>query len=71
MRSQETFSQHTRQIYLFIRTLRRAGDTAIDNDMLYCMQEVQKLPDSENDKINSIIDAFVRDTKVKQAFRIF
>jgi transcriptional regulator with XRE-family HTH domain len=45
-------------------------DTVIDNDMLYRMQEVQKLPDSEKDKINSIIDAFVRDTKAKQAFRI-
>jgi hypothetical protein len=34
------------------------------------MQEVQKLPDTEKDKINSIIDAFIRDTKAKQAFRI-
>lgn len=45
-------------------------EDAMDNEMLYRMHEVQKLPDSEKDKINSIIDAFIRDTKAKQAFRI-
>ena len=45
-------------------------DTVMDKDTLYRMQEVQKLPDSEKDKISSIIDAFIRDTKAKQAFRI-
>lgn len=45
-------------------------DAIIDKDMLCQMQEIQKLPDSEKDKITSIIDAFVRDTKAKQTFRI-
>lgn len=45
-------------------------DAVIDNDMLYRMQEVQKLSDNDKDKITSIIDAFIRDTKAKQAFRL-
>ena len=45
-------------------------ETIMDKDMLYRMQEVQKLPDAEKDKINSIIDAFIRDNKAKQSFRI-
>ncbi|MGI8893289.1 MAG: YodC family protein [Bacteroidia bacterium] len=45
-------------------------EAVIDKDMLYRMQEVQKLPDSDKDKITSIIDAFIRDTKAKQSFRI-
>jgi len=36
--------------------------------MLQRMQEVQKLPDSEKDKITSIIDAFIRDTRAKKAY---
>lgn len=43
--------------------------TNIDNDMLNRMQEVQKLPENEKDKIVSIIDAFIRDTKVKIAYK--
>lgn len=42
----------------------------MDKDTLYRMKELQKLPDSEKDKINAIIDAFIRDTKAKQAFWI-
>ncbi len=45
-------------------------DTAFDNDTLYRIQELQKLPDSEKEKINAIIDAFIRDTKAKQSFRL-
>lgn len=45
-------------------------DTAIDKDMLRRMQEVQKLPDSEKDKITSIIDAFIRDTRAKKAYGV-
>jgi len=45
-------------------------EAVIDKDMIYRMQEVQKLPDSDKDKITSIIDAFIRDTKAKQSFRI-
>jgi len=32
------------------------------------MQEVQKLPDLEKDKITSLIDAFIRDTRAKKAY---
>lgn len=42
----------------------------IENDMLYRMQEIQKLPESEKDKIVSIIDAFIRDTKTKEAYKV-
>lgn len=45
-------------------------EAAMDKDMLYRMQELQKLPDNEKDKITSIIDAFIRDTKAKKSFRI-
>nr|MBA3902001.1 hypothetical protein [Bacteroidota bacterium] len=45
-------------------------DAVMDKDMLWRMQEVQKLPDNEKDKITSIIDAFIRDTKAKKSFRI-
>lgn len=43
-------------------------EDAVDKDMLQRMQEVQKLPDSEKDKITSIIDAFIRDTRAKKAY---
>jgi DNA phosphorothioation-dependent restriction protein DptG len=45
-----------------------AKEDAVDKDMLQRMQEVQKLPDSEKDKITSIIDAFIRDTRAKKAY---
>lgn len=54
----------------FLMSDKDKEETLVDADMLYRMQEVQKLPDSEKDKINSIIDAFIRDTKAKQAFRL-
>lgn len=43
-------------------------DALMDKDMLYRMQEVQKLPDAEKDKIVSIVDAFIRDNKAKRSF---
>ncbi len=45
-----------------------AKEEAVDKDMLQRMQEVQKLPDPEKDKITSIIDAFIRDTRAKKAY---
>lgn len=45
-----------------------AKEDAVDKDMFQRMQEVQKLPDSEKDKITSIIDAFIRDTRAKKAY---
>lgn len=47
-----------------------AKEDAVDKDMLHRMQEVQKLPDSEKDKITSIIDAFIRDTRAKKAYGV-
>jgi transcriptional regulator with XRE-family HTH domain len=44
-------------------------DTIIDKDMLYRMQEVQNLPAPEKDKIVSVIDALIRDFKIKQAYK--
>ncbi len=48
----------------------KEDSTLFNKDVLYRMQELDKLPESDKDKINSIIDAFIRDTKAKQAFRI-
>lgn len=45
-----------------------AKEDAVDKDMFQRMQEVQKLPDLEKDKITSIIDAFIRDTRAKKAY---
>lgn len=41
---------------------------AIDNGMLQRIMEIQKLSDPERNVIVSVIDAFIRDTKAKQAF---
>ncbi|RMG82810.1 MAG: XRE family transcriptional regulator [Bacteroidetes bacterium] len=41
---------------------------AIDNGMLKRIMEIQKLSDPERNAILSVIDAFIRDTKAKQAF---
>ena len=41
---------------------------AIDNGMLKRIMEIQKLSDPERNVIVSVIDAFIRDTKAKQAF---
>ena len=54
----------------FLMSEKAEEDTAFDNDVIYRMGELQKLPDTEKEKINSIIDAFIRDTKAKQAFRL-
>jgi transcriptional regulator with XRE-family HTH domain len=43
-------------------------EDAIDKDMLKRMQEVQKLPATEKDKITSVIDALIRDFKAKKAY---
>jgi len=53
----------------FLMSDKAKEEAVTDKDMIYRMQEIQKLPDNEKDKINSIIDAFIRDTKAKQAFR--
>ncbi|MGR3790300.1 MULTISPECIES: hypothetical protein [Flavobacterium] len=45
-------------------------DTVFDSDVIYRMEELQKLPEAEKEKINAIIDAFIRDTKAKQTFRL-
>lgn len=45
-----------------------AKEDAVDKDMLQRMQQLQKLPDTEKDKITSIIDAFIRDTRAKKAY---
>lgn len=44
-------------------------EALIDKEMLYRMQEVQKLPDSEKNQITSVIDALIRDFKIKQAYK--
>lgn len=45
-----------------------AKEDTVDKDMLQRMQELQKLPDTDKDKITSIIDAFIRDTRAKKAY---
>jgi transcriptional regulator with XRE-family HTH domain len=54
----------------FLMSDKAKEEAVTDKDMIYRMQEIQKLPEAEKDKITSIIDAFIRDTKAKQAFRI-
>lgn len=54
----------------FLMSDKAKEETLTDKDMLYRMQEVQNMPDSEKEKINAIIDAFIRDTKAKQAFKL-
>ncbi len=41
----------------------------LDNEAVKRIKEIQKLPDSEKDKIYSVIDALVRDFKTKQAYK--
>lgn len=41
---------------------------AIDNNMLKRIQELQKLSGADQNNIISVIDAFVRDAKTKQAY---
>lgn len=41
---------------------------AIDNKMIQRIKELQKLSESDQTNILSVIDAFVRDAKTKQAY---
>ncbi|OWP87003.1 hypothetical protein BWK60_05885 [Flavobacterium covae] len=54
----------------FLMNDKPQDDTVFDSDVIYRMEELQKLPEAEKEKINAIIDAFIRDTKAKQAFRL-
>lgn len=40
----------------------------LDGEMVNRILEIQKLPESEKDKIVSVIDAFIRDCKTKSAY---
>ena len=39
-----------------------------DKDMAWRLKELSALPEAEQDKILSIVDAFIRDSKTKQAY---
>ncbi|MDW3193119.1 MAG: helix-turn-helix transcriptional regulator [Cytophagales bacterium] len=43
-------------------------EEVLDNDTVKRIKDIQRLPDSEKDKIFSVIDALVRDFKTKQAY---
>jgi len=43
-------------------------EDVLDNDTVNRIKEIQILPDSEKDKIYSIIDALIRDYKTKKAY---
>lgn len=43
-------------------------EEVLDNDTLKRIRDIQKLPESEKDKVFSVIDALVRDFKTKQAY---
>lgn len=43
-------------------------EEVLDNDTVNRIKDIQKLPDTEKDKIFSVIDALVRDYKTKQAY---
>lgn len=40
----------------------------MDKNMAQRVKEIQLLTEKDKDKILSIVDAFIRDTKAKQAF---
>ena len=40
----------------------------LDNDAVKRIKDIQDLPDSEKDKIYSVIDALIRDYKTKKAY---
>ncbi|WP_083867484.1 helix-turn-helix domain-containing protein [Fulvivirga imtechensis] len=42
---------------------------AIDNKMMQRIKEIQKLSEADQQNIISVIDAFVRDSKTKQAYK--
>lgn len=43
-------------------------EEVLDNDTVKRIKDIQKLPESEKDKVFSVIDALVRDFKTKQAY---
>jgi len=45
-------------------------ETTLDKDMNWRIKEIANLSDKDKDKILSIVDAFIRDTKTKLAYRI-
>lgn len=42
----------------------------LDKEVTERIKELQKLPDLEKDRIFSVIDAFIRDTKTRKAYGI-
>lgn len=45
-------------------------EEALDNEAVKRIKEIQILPKDDKEKIYSVIDALIRDTKAKQAFGI-
>lgn len=45
-----------------------AKEDSVDKDMVQRMQHLQQLPDTEKDKIRSVIDALIRDLKTRKAY---
>lgn len=45
-------------------------EEALDNEAVKRIKEIQLLPKDDKEKIYSVIDALIRDTKAKQAFGI-
>lgn len=43
-------------------------EEALDKDMVSRIKAIQNLPDSEKEKVISVIDALVRDFKTRQAY---
>lgn len=41
----------------------------LDNEAVKRIKEIQRLPDTEKEKIYSVVDALVRDFKTKQAYK--
>lgn len=56
--------------YLAGEDVAEPRETSIDKDMNWRIKEISNLSDKDRDKILSIVDAFIRDTKTKQAYRI-
>jgi hypothetical protein len=45
-------------------------EEVLDNEAVRRIKEIQQLPNGDKDKIYSVIDALIRDTKAKQSFGI-
>lgn len=43
-------------------------EEVLDNEAIKRIKEIQLLPNSDKEKIYSVIDALIRDTKAKQSF---